>query len=853
MKTFFRKINSSLSRRIGVFVILASTLLSLFTSGYQIYIEYKREKGVVIDSFVQIEKTQLSNIASRVWVLDSDELNTSLTNLLELSGIRYAAVYENGELLASVGTDSDDNAINKKFNLVYILNNKQNQVGELIVEASLDQVYQRVIDRAILILLSNFFKTLVIAVLILFIVYKLVNRHLTAIADYVSDSQSLTEQEDKELSLSRTQRKEDELDHLVDAINRMQKNLRWQFAEINLQRQRITQTLNSIADAVISTDIKGMVIHMNPVAERLTGYASNDAIGLPVKKVFPVYDDSENKNPLEPVIKDGKTFGLSDETTLVARTGQEFRVSHSAIPMRNQENMIVGVVVVFHDVTDQYRLRKELAINEKKYETLTTVAPVGIYYTDSKGQCLFVNEKWSEITGLSISQAKGNGWVNAIYPADKDKVFATWDNFVNNDEPFMLEYRFQSKDEIKWVLGQALSEEDENGNIIGYVGTITDITDRKTIEMALNRSQRMDALGKLTGGISHDYNNMLGVILGYSELLMAKLDTDSGLKEYVDEIYAAGSRGAKLTSKLLSFSRQRTTDSEVLDLNDVLNNERDMLEKTLTVSVNLIFDLDKNVWPIKTDMNDLENAIVNLCINASHAMEGNGDLCIATRNITLQNKDYVSLKITDNGCGISDEEKERIFDPFYTTKGDLGTGLGLSQIYGFVSRANGLIEVESEVGVGTSFILLFPKYSDPNAKRSDESTADNESSDEKHHGNETILVVDDELPLLNLCSEILNNYGYKVLTAESAKQALEILENESVDLLLSDVVMPVMNGYELVAIVKEKYPGLKIQMASGFTGDNLEEFKDNELHKNILHKPYRVASLLQRVRELLDE
>ena len=851
MEKFLHTLKSRLAGRIGLYVILASTILSIFTSGFQIYAEFKREKNGVYSILDQVEKTHLPNIAARVWVLDSFELKNSLTNLLELSSIKYVAVYEEDKILVSVGNDIEKNAVKRDFSLIYRANNVNNVVGHLVVKASLDEIYQNVYDRAVIIILSNLVKTFIVAIFILFIFYKLVTRHLSDISSFLLGKHSLSET--KILTLNRSVRKEDELDQLVDTINNMQKNLNHQFDKIDQQKQHLSQTLNSIGDAVISTDVKGNVVRMNPVAEKLTGVSNEDATGQTIKSVFPIINAStseEIENPIEKVMQSGEVVHLSNHTTLLSKNGERYQISDSAAPIKDEHGKILGMVLVFNDVTEQYKLRQEAKLNARKYRTLATVAPVGLFYTDIQGHCLYVNDTWSEIAGLSLRDAMGEGWVKALHSDDVDKVIHAWNQLAEKGIPFKLEYRFQQGKNVRWVLGQALAEEDSNGNIIGYVGTITDITERKIAEDALSHSQKMDALGKLTGGIAHDYNNMLGVILGYAELLKDKLHEQPALVDFVDQIYEAGNRGAKLTRKLLSFSRQRTTDSEILNINNVLLGEQNMLEKTLTVSIKLTLELEENIWLINVDSGDLENAILNLCINASHAMAGNGELIIKTGNNYIEEQKFVSLSIYDTGCGLDEEEKEKIFDPFYTTKGDAGTGLGLSQVYGFVERSGGTISVESEVGVGTLFKILFPAL-----VIKDETNDDNEDKDtdiDNPQGNETILVVDDELPLLALCTEILRNNGYRVISAESGEQALEILEKESVDLLLSDVVMPGMNGYELAAIVQNQYPDIKIQMASGFTGEEHEDNDDDSLRKNLLRKPYRIDGLLTKVRDLLD-
>jgi len=391
-----------------------------------------------------------------------------------------------------------------------------------------------------------------------------------------------------------------------------------------------------------------------------------------------------------------------------------------------------------------------------------------------------------------------------------------------------------------------------------FVGCFRDITITKQQEQQIRRSQKMDALGKLTGGIAHDYNNMLGVILGYSELLISVLPHQTEKINYVKTIIHAAKRSVKLTSKLMAFSRLKKNDAEKLSLNNLIKNQQHMLEKTLTVRIKLTLDLDKNLWPIKVDIGDLEDAILNICINAMHAIPENGSLTIQTQNntieknnispIELQLGDYVRLDIIDTGCGMNEETLNKIFDPFYSTKGDLGTGLGLSQVYGFIERSHGAIKVYSELGHGSRFSLYFPrlleKINDTSNKKTD--------SEKNIEGTETILVVDDEPELLNLCSTMLQQYGYKTFTADNAFQALAILKKESVDLMLSDVIMPDTDGFKLANAVQKKYPKIKIQLISGFSDNRHVNSSDKSLNDNLIHKPYNSQVLLTRIRELLD-
>jgi len=392
-----------------------------------------------------------------------------------------------------------------------------------------------------------------------------------------------------------------------------------------------------------------------------------------------------------------------------------------------------------------------------------------------------------------------------------------------------------------------------------FIGSCLDLTQIKQQEEKLRRTQKMDALGKLTGGIAHDYNNMLGVVMGYAEVLKEELCGQPKLVKYAHQIYHAGERGARLTKKLLSFSRQKVPEAICLNLNDLLRNEQLVLEKTLTVRIKLILELADNLWPVWLDDSDMEDAILNMSINAMHAIEGYGKLSIYTSNqkisyidalsLDLEQGDYVVLSISDNGCGMSDEIKDNIFEPFFTTKGELGTGLGLSQVYGFVQRSGGAIKVFSEPGHGTRFVLYFPRYHENNQ---------NQQPSEIHNmdvyaGNENILVVDDEPALLSLTCGILAQQGYNIFSANSAQNALDILHHETIDLLISDIIMPEIDGYQLASMVKEKYPAIKIQLISGFPDDSNAGIVDDKLQKNILLKPFSSLALLQRTYDLLKE
>ena len=509
-------------------------------------------------------------------------------------------------------------------------------------------------------------------------------------------------------------------------------------------------------------------------------------------------------------------------------------------------------------------LQKELSNSEQLLQNVIVGANLGFWdwYYQTGEYC--VSDRWLSILGLKRSEIKNNiiDLSRLIHEDDKPVVNQEIDRAIEEDIPYRVEFRMQHKNgSWVWIEGSGcvIERDGETDSPLRLCGTHQDITERKQQEELLRRTQKMNALGKLTGGVAHDFNNILGVITGYSELLKIKLKDQPHLAKYAHELGHASLRGVKLTKKLLTFSSGKSADAVKMDINAVLQDNHQILEKTLTVRINLVFDLADELWPVKLDSSELEDVILNMSINAMHAINGNGQLTIQTRNMSikvidaqhldLDAGDYVQLSFTDTGCGIDDVIKEKIFDPFFTTKGDRGTGLGLTQVYGFVKRSGGMIKVYSESGHGTQFVFYFPRFyaSDPEDKPLEvDETVD-------LSGSETILVVDDEQALLNLNYEILNQWGYIIICAASARQALEILKKKSIDLMMSDVIMPEQDGYQLAEEVQKKYPAVKILMVSGFSDNRHVNMDDKRLHQNLLHKPYTSQILLKKIRELLDQ
>lgn len=667
---------------------------------------------------------------------------------------------------------------------------------------------------------------------------------------------------------ARTQIKgKDEIGKLASTFNEMVQGLLQSKDELKKtlkilkeKEQHLAITLHSIGDAVITTDSKGNVTRMNSVAENLTGWTFEQAQGLSLKIIFPIVNASTREpieNPVDKVIATGETIYLSNHTTLISKNGTEYQIADSAAPIRDKGE-ILGMVLVFNDVTEQYKLREAAYKSRRDLQSIMDNSPAIIYVRDSEGKFSFVNNQFVELYQINHEEIIGQT-LCSVFSKELCEQMAAHDKDI-----FKLGKTLETEQSVVHAEGLRIYSSikfplrDGDNNIYAICDISTDITDKKAKDEQLRRSQKMDALGKLTGGIAHDYNNMLGVILGYSDIIEETVKEQPKLAKYIYEIKHAAERGATLTKKLLTFSRQHSSASSVVNINSLLQNSQLMLEKTMTVRISLILKLQKNIFMVNVDANELEDAILNMSINAMHAIDGNGQVTFETRNETISSIDaqqlqisageYVLLSITDTGCGMDNDIKDKIFDPFYSTKGEFGTGLGLSQVYGLVQRSKGNIKIYSELGHGSRFTLYFPRFYQSEI----EEQAFKEVEITDLSGNQAILVVDDEPALANVTSQILAQQGYQVFRANSGADALKILEQQSIDVLLSDVIMPEMDGYQLAAIVSEKYPKIKIQLSSGFSDTRHIDNINIKLQKNLLDKPYHSKRLLVRIRELIN-
>jgi PAS domain S-box-containing protein len=494
---------------------------------------------------------------------------------------------------------------------------------------------------------------------------------------------------------------------------------------------------------------------------------------------------------------------------------------------------------------------------------LMTSIPDNIYFKDRESRFVRMNDAMARWFGLDDPR-DGEGRTDWDFFSDEHarQAYADEQRVVMTGEPLEgVEEKETWRDgRVTWVSTTKVPVRDAQGSIIGILGISRDITERKKLEDQLRASQKMEAVGRLAGGVAHDFNNMLGVIFGYGEMVLKHLDSGTPLHAKQNEVLKAAERAAALTRQLLAFSRQQVLQPRVLDLNDVVADMDKMLRRLIGEDVELRTRLDPALGSISADPGQLGQIIMNLAVNARDAMPGGGRLTVETANVELDDAyathhpptvpgRYVMLAVTDTGCGMDADVRARIFEPFYTTKpqGE-GTGLGLSTVYGIVKQSGGYIWVYSEVGLGTTFKIYLPRVdSVPAEVESTPVAAD-------ARGSETVLIIEDEAALRRAVTAMLEESGYRVLAAPDGASALQIADEHEgpIDLLVADVIMPGMSGREAAEAIAASRKGVKILYVSGYTGEAIRQRGALKAGAAFLSKPFPAAALLHKCRELLD-
>jgi len=523
---------------------------------------------------------------------------------------------------------------------------------------------------------------------------------------------------------------------------------------------------------------------------------------------------------------------------------------------------------IFANALEHQREEYSLSRQTTLLSTLLNSIPDIVFFKDRQGVYLGCNPPFAELVGQSRNDIIGKTDCDLF-----DREIA--DSFRSYDCIVMQENRVQhNEEEVVYPDGRRKQIDTlkaqlimQDGQSIGLLGISRDITDRKRAEEEkeilqdhLRQAQKMESVGRLAGGVAHDYNNISSVIIGYSELAMEQVEEGSPLHEDLMEIFTAAKRSTDITQQLLAFARKQTVAPKVLDLNYTIGDLLKMLQRLIGEDINLVWIPGVEVRPIKMDPSQINQIMANLCVNARDAIADVGRVTVETKNIDLDEDDffdhegpvpgeYIQLSVSDDGCGMTPETRDNIFEPFFTTKDTKGTGLGLSTVYGIVKQNNGFITVYSETEKGTTFRIYLPIYVGQTVKAHSEKTIELPLS-----RGETVLLVEDDGSILRIVKRILEKLGYAVLFAISPEEAISLASEhaDEINLLITDVVMPKMNGRELSERLQSLYPNLKTLFMSGYTADIIAKRGILESGFSFIAKPFSKKDLAFKVREVLD-
>jgi PAS domain S-box-containing protein len=523
------------------------------------------------------------------------------------------------------------------------------------------------------------------------------------------------------------------------------------------------------------------------------------------------------------------------------------------------------------DVTGRKEAEEALREAEQRYRLLVDYSQSIIYTITLEGTLTFASPSWKITLGHEPGEIIGRDFRPLVHAEDR----AACEELLRRTaetgavQPG-VEYRVFHKDgSVRWHRSVITPVAAEGRNPTLFVGNAVDITERKAAEAEQERlrdqlmqSQKMESVGRLAGGVAHDFNNMLQAILGYTEMVLDDVAPDAVFRRDLEEIRKIARRAAELTRQLLAFARKQTVSPQVLDLNETVADMTGMLRRLIGEDIGLAWLPGAPLWPVKVDPTQIGMVLANLCVNARDAIQGPGRISIETRNVTIDDSylarhadaaagDYVMLAVSDDGHGMDKATLAKVFEPFFTTKGvGKGTGLGLSTVHGIALQNDGFVNAYSEVGEGSTFRVYFPRYLGDEPARTTPET----SEDDVRGGRETILVAEDEADILTVCGEVLGRLGYTVLSAGTPGEALELAATHEgpIHLLLTDVVMPEMDGRRLAERVGQLRPGIPCIYMSGYTADAIAHHGILDEGLAFLAKPFANRELAEMVRRVLD-
>lgn len=622
---------------------------------------------------------------------------------------------------------------------------------------------------------------------------------------------------------------------------------------------RYRRLFEAAKDGILILDAAtGEIIDVNPFMESLLGYSHEEFLGRPLWDIGPFKDQRISQGAFRTLQEN--EYIRYDDLPLESRSGKRVDVEFVSNAYWSGEKKVIECNI--RDMTERKQAAEKLRQSETLFRLISENVTDLIAVVDLEGRRVYNSPSYKNIIS-NPDTLRGTISFNEIHPDDREHIKAIFQETVRTGIGQRTEYRFLLDDKTtRLIESQGSLIRNQQGEPVSVVIVSRDITQRKSLEEQLRQAQKMEAIGQLAGGVAHDFNNLLTIISGYAELVADAASPEGPLLGQVREIQKAADRAAKLTRQLLAFGRRQVMAAEILDLNALIARVQGMLHGLISEDIELKTAPAGQLGRVKADPVQIEQIILNLAVNARDAMPKGGTLTVETANVDIDEAGarqhvglepgrYVTLIVSDTGCGMDSETQSHIYEPFFTTKEQgKGTGLGLATVYGIVKQSGGYISVESEAGKGTTFRVFLPRMEDVPVTIELRPAA----PARQPTGTETVLVVDDEENLRSLVRGVLEARGYRVLEAASGEEALarsEVHEG-AIHLLLTDVVMPGMSGAELAARLGVLRPEIRVLYMSGYTKDRASVYGVRDTQYSYLAKPFTPQELESKVREVLN-
>jgi len=631
--------------------------------------------------------------------------------------------------------------------------------------------------------------------------------------------------------------------------------------ELEVSERDYRTLVDNIPDLLYRTDLQGRIVYASRSVYDLTGYTIEEAIGMNMAEEIYIIPEEQGIF-LAKLQKDGSVTNF--EARLKRKDGSTWWASTNAHFFKDMNGEIKGIEGITRDISELKSTENALKESEERYRMLHDASIGGLFIHD-QGIVIECNQGLSEITGYTLDELIGMDALNTLVAPDWRET-VRWNIESGFGQPYEAEGA--RKDGTIYPLliqGKNIPYKGRTVRAVEY----RDLTEKKQadkekedLEGKLRQAQKMESIGRLAGGVAHDFNNMLTVILGHVGMALADLESSHPLYSRLEKIRSAGERSADLTRQLLAFARKQTVSPKVLDLNQTVGSMTSMLKRLIGEQIDLAWLPGKNVWSVNMDPSQIDQILANLCVNARDAIADVGKVSIETGNAEFDEAfcndqvgflpgEYVLLAVSDDGCGIEPEVLDNIFEPFFTTKeSGKGTGLGLAMVYGVVKQNNGFINVDSQPDQGTTFKIYLPRHRDINVCLPDKGPGQ-----PAERGYETILIVEDEPEILEMATMMLERLGYRVISASTPGEAIYLAKeyNGKIDLLVTDVIMPEMNGRDLAKNILHYHPNLKRLFMSGYTANVIAHHGVLDKGINFIQKPFSEESLGSKVREAIDE